>query len=147
MQSDEEFLESLVKEYGVNKRQSPIRQIANEIYKFLDTYQIDLNPMERERLSLYLVHYKDSRKAAAHIYPIHPGLKKIPNCKEKIAKIIDDTSDKVADDELKKQNKKIDKQLTNSGNTKSVFNRQNSVEIQARTKKLSKIKSFTEHNE
>ncbi|MBS3778639.1 MAG: hypothetical protein KGY50_05065 [Candidatus Thermoplasmatota archaeon] len=147
MQSDDEYLKSLVKEYGISKRKSPIRRIANEIYKFLDQYQIELNPMERERLSLYLVHYKNSKKAAAHIYPIHPGLKRIPKCKKKIAKIIDDVSDKVADNELQKQNQSIDEELTQALDEKPVFEQKDSIEIKTHRKKLSKIKSFNENND
>jgi hypothetical protein len=147
MESDDEYLKSLVKEYGVSKRKSPIRRIANEIYKFLDHYQIELNPMERERLSLYLVHYRNSKKAAAHIYPIHPGLKRIPNCKKKIAKIIDDVSDNVADMELQKQNQSIDEELNQALDTKPVFEQKNSIETKTHRKKLSKIRSFNESNE
>jgi len=145
--NDKEYLESLVKEYSSKQRKSPIRRIANEIYDFLDQYHIDLNPMERERLSLYLVHYRDSKKAADHIYPIHPGFKKIPNCRKKIAKIIQEVSDKYIDNDLNSQNQSIDEELNQALEEKPEFDHNNSFEIKRRSKKMSKIKSFNESNE
>lgn len=143
---DNEFLQSLIKQYGIRHRKSPIRRIADEIYSFLDKYHIDLNPMERERLSLYLVHYRDSRKAAAHILPIHPQLRKIPDCKKKLTKIIDDVSDKVADNELKEQSVSIDEELKKTLEEKPVFENKK-IELESRDNKLSKIRSFNQNNE
>ncbi len=143
---DNEFLQSLIKRYGIRHRKSPIRRIADEIYTFLDTYHIDLNPMERERLSLYLVHYRDSRKAAVHILPIHPGLRKIPDCKKKLAKIIDDVSDKVTDNELKEQSLCIDEEFKKTIEEKPVFENKK-IELKSRGNKLSKIRSFNQNNE
>lgn len=145
--NDEEYLESLVKEYSSKQRKSPIRRIANEIYDFLEQYHIDLNPMERERLSLYLVHYRDSKKAANHIYPIHPGFKKIPNCRKKIAKIIEDVSDKFINNDLKTQNQSIDEELNQALEKKPVFEKNNSFDVSRRNKKMSKIRSFNDSNE
>jgi hypothetical protein len=144
---EDEYLQTLVKEYGARKRKSPIRRIANAIYDFLDDYKIELNPMERERLSLYLVHYHNSKKAAAHIFHVNPSFKKIPNCKKKIKQIIDDISDKAIDNDLKSQDKSLDEELNEALERKPVFNQNNSVEFKSRRKKLSKIKSFTENNE
>lgn len=139
---EDEFLQSLIKEYGMKQRKSPIRCIANAIYEFLEEYHIDLNPMKRERLSLYLVHYRDSEKAAAHIYPIHPGLRKIPKCKKKLAQIIDDISDKATDKDLMED---INLELNQALEEKPVIEQNEFHEV--RRKKLSKIKLFNEHNE
>lgn len=147
MKDDDEYLKKLVKEYGISRRKSPIRRIANAIYDFLDEYNIDLNPMERERLSLYLVHYKDSKKAASHIIPIHPGLKKIPCCSKKIAEIIDDITEKVSNNELSEQNQGIDDELKQALERKPVFEEKTNIETQSRRKKISKIRSFTQDNQ
>ncbi len=143
---DNEFLQSLIKEYGIRHRKSPIRRIADEIYTFLEEYHIDLNPMERERLSLYLVHYRDSKKAASHILPIHPQLRKIPECKKKLAKIIDDISDKVTDNELKEQSICIDEELKKTLDEKPVFENKK-IELKSRDNKLSKIRIFNQNND
>jgi len=143
---DNEFLQSLIKEYGIRHRKSPIRRIADEIYTFLEEYHIDLTPMERERLSLYLVHYRDSKKAASHILPIHPQLRKIPECKKKLAKIIDDISDKVTDNELKEQSICIDEELKKTLDEKPVFENKK-IELKSRDNKLSKIRIFNQNNE
>lgn len=144
---DEEYLQSLIKEYGTRERKSPIRRIANAIYDFLEDYHIDLNPMERERLSLYLVHYRDSKKAASHIYPIHPGIRKIPNCRKKIADIIDKVTDEFTDKDLVEQNQSIDNELNQALEKKPVFEQKNIIEEKTRNKKMSKIRSFNESNE
>lgn len=144
--NDEEYMQSLIKRYGMRHRKSPIRRIANEIYEFLDEYHIDLNPMERERLSLYLVHYRDSKKAAAHIYPIHPGFRKIPNCKKRIAKIIEKISDKATDDDLKEQSLNIDEELNQTLSDNPEFDTK-TIKFETRNKRLSKIRSFNEKNE
>jgi hypothetical protein len=146
MSDDDEYLEKLVKDYGISRRKSPIRRIANAIYAFLDEYHIDLNPMERERLSLYLVHYKDSKKAAAHIIPINPGIKKIPGCTQKIAGIIDEITEKVSNKELSEQGQGIDDELKQALERKPVFEEKSNIEIESRRNKLSKIRSFTENN-
>lgn len=146
MSDDDEYLEKLVKEYGISRRKSPIRRIANAIYDLLDEYHIDLNPMERERLSLYLVHYKDSKKAAAHILPIHPGIKKIPCCTKKIAGIIDEITEKVSNKELSEQGKGIDEELKQALERKPIFEEKSTIEVESRRNKLSKIRSFTENN-
>lgn len=146
MKDDDEYLKKLVKEYGISRRKSPIRRISNAIYEFLDEYNIDLNPMERERLSLYLVHYKNSKKAASHIIPINPGLKKIPRCSKKIAEIIDDITEKVSNNELSEQNQDIDDELKQALERKPIVEEKNTFEIKSRRKKLSKIKSFTSNN-
>ncbi len=146
MSDDDEYLEKLVKEYGISRRKSPIRRIANAIYDLLDEYHIDLNPMERERLSLYLVHYKDSKKAAAHIIPIHPGIKKIPCCTQKIAGIIDEITEKVSNKELSEQGQGIDEELKQALERKPIFEEKSTIEVESRRNKLSKIRSFTENN-
>jgi len=146
MTNDDKYLEKLVKEYGISRRKSPIRRIANAIYDFLDEYNIDLNPMERERLSLYLVHYKNSKKAASHILPINPGIKKIPNCSKKIAEIIEDITEKVSNNELSEQNQDIDDELKQALERKPIVKEKSTFEIKSRRKKLSKIQSFTSNN-
>ncbi len=145
--NDKEYLQSLIREYGSKQRKSNIRSIANAIYEFLEEYHIDLNPMERERLSLYLVHYADSKKAAAHICPIHPGIKKIPECIPKIADIIDEVSDAITDQELRGQNRNFDEELKKTLNQTSSFDAENIIEIKTHRKKLSKIKSFNKSNQ
>lgn len=140
---DDEYLEQLIKEYGCRRRQSHIRSIANAIYEFLEGHHIDLNPMERERLSLYLVHYADSKKAAAHISPIHPGIKKIPKCVQKIADIIDEVTDTIADKQLLNSDEELNKTLEQ----KPIFEQTSPMEFEIQRDKLSKIKSFNKLNQ
>lgn len=140
--NDEDFLQSLINEYGRKQRKSHIRTIANAIYEFLEEYHIDLNPMERERLSLYLVHYIDSKKAAAHICPIHPGIKKIPNSMQKIACIIDETSDAIADRDFMNQDQQLDEELKQTLNNSSLCTNERTIESENHQRKLSNIKSF-----
>ena len=118
--NDEEFMIELNKEFEDKKRESSIRIIAEEVYEFLDKYYIELTTIERERLCLYLVHYRDSIKAAAHIYPINPSLKKIPHCIDKISRIIDDTSQKLLEGELMEQCNRMDQLFNASLQKKSL---------------------------
>ena len=144
---DDQYLEQLIKEYGCRRRQSHIRSIANAIYEFLEGYHIDLNPMERERLSLYLVHYADSKKAAAHIIPIHPSIKKIPKNIQKIADIIDEVTDKIADKELLNSDESLDEELNKALEQKPIFEQTTPLDFEIHQDKLSKIKSFNKMNQ
>ncbi|MDG6218081.1 MAG: hypothetical protein QCI00_01405 [Candidatus Thermoplasmatota archaeon] len=145
--NDEDFLQSLINEYGRKQRKSHIRSIANAIYDFLEEYHIDLNPMERERLSLYLVHYINSTKAAAHICPIHPGIRKIPNSIQKIASIIDEATDAIADQDLMNQDQRLDEELKQTLNDTPICTNESTIEIRTHRRKLSKIQSFNKKSQ
>jgi hypothetical protein len=143
---DDEYLEQLVRDYGSRTRKSNIRSIANAIYEFLEEYHIDLSPMERERLSLYLVHYADSKKAAAHIKPIHPGIKKIPKVIQKISDIIEEATDSIADQEFLGSDNSLDEELNKTLDEKPTFEQSSPIQFEDHNDKLSKIKSFNKGN-
>ena len=144
---DENLIEFLNNEFEEKKHESSIRIIAKKIYDFFDKYHIELNPIERERLCLCLINYRDSKKAAAHIFPIKPSLRKIPHCADKIAKIIDDISEKILESEIMEQNEYFDDLLKDSLKKKPFFDVKSRDEIKSRKKKISKIQSFIIDNE
>jgi hypothetical protein len=144
--NDEDFINSLSKELQGSGRESTIRMIADAIVEFLEYFNIDLNQMERERLSLYLVHYHDSRKAAAHIIPIKESIKIIPNCINKIANIIDETSALILENEILDQNKKYNDLFTNTFDEKPVIEDTTIDDTENRRKKLSNIHEFLENS-
>ena len=145
--NDKDFLESLKKEYDETKHTSSIRIIADAIYEFLEKYFIEFNTLERERLCLYLVHYPESKKAAAHIYPINPSLKKIPNCVQKIAYIIEKSQEKILENDLVEQIDQYNSLFNETMLHKSVIPQKSSEEVKKRNKKISSIQSFIKKNE
>lgn len=144
--NDEDFVKSVSKELAESGKESSIRLIADAIVDFLENFNIDLNQIERERLSLYLVHYHDSKKAAAHIVPIKESIKIIPNCINKIANIIDETNTIILENEILDQTKKYNDLFTNTFTEKPEIETNTIEETEYRQKKLSKIHEFLENS-
>ena len=105
--NDNQFEDSLDKQNISEEHKSEIRMIAGKIIDFIESKGIDLTPLEKERLSLYILHYKNSYKAAAHIYPIKLAFESIPNCVEEMTLIIDRTRVDFIEQEFLRQKEKI----------------------------------------
>jgi len=143
---DEEFLISLQKQYDEKTHDSSIRMIADEIYAFLDQFYIELNPLEQERLCLYLVHYRDSKKAAEHIIHINSSMCKIADGVNKIARIIDEKQALLLEEELVKQSKAVNLGLKEAILDTSFEKKKDAESVQKRKRKISSIQSFIKTN-
>jgi len=143
---DKQFKESLAKQNISEEEKSAIRMIANNIILYIEDYDIVFNPLEKERLSLYILHYSDSIRAAAHIYPIKPALERIPDCINNIAQVIEKTKRDLIEEEFKKRKQEINQYFQTSNNQSANVNNEDNIERKTRKRKISNIKNFIENN-
>ena len=140
--NDNQFEDSLDKQNISEEHKSEIRMIAGKIIDFIESKGIDLNPLEKERLSLYILHYKNSYKAAAHIYPIKLAFESIPNCVEEMTLIIDKTRVDFIEQEFLRQKEKINKVFLREINKKIDKNDERIRQEKERRRKISTIQNF-----
>ena len=140
--NDNQFEDSLDKQNISEEHKSEIRMIAGKIIDFIESKGIDLNPLEKERLSLYILHYKNSYKAAAHIYPIKLAFESIPNCVEEMTLIIDKTRVDFIEQEFLRQKEKINKVFLREINKKTEKNDKRIHQEKERRRKISTIQNF-----
>lgn len=140
--NDEDLIRSVPKE----QQGSSIETIEDAIIEFLDYFNIDLNQIERKQLNQYLVQYKDSKQAAAHIAPINENIKIIPNCINKIATIIDEKNAFLLENKTFDQDKNYNDLFTDKFIEALAIETNTTEENKNRDKKLSNIYEFLENS-
>jgi len=139
---DNKFEASLEKQNISEEHKSEIRTIASKLIDFIEENGIDLNPLEKERLSLYILHYRNSHKAASHIYPIKLALERIPNCINEMSKIIERTRIELIEEEFIRQREKIHKVFLEELNKKSEQKENHIHHEKERKRRISNIQNF-----
>lgn len=140
--NDEDLIRSVPKE----QQGYSIETIEDAIIEFLEYFNIDLNQIERKQLNQYLIQYKDSKQAAAHIAPINENIKIIPNCINKIATIIDEKNAFLLENKTFDQDKNYNDLFTDNIIEAPAIETNTTEENKNRDKKLSNIYEFLENS-